>query len=310
MNVSLARASLLLAYLAGGCCCESSPTPESHPVAVAPPVLDEAALIAFIPDFATASCNADARCGTRFSALRLGAVPEDCEAETASTAPFLSWLGHPATFDAAQGEACVAFLMRAPCVDLTRAMHEGGFAEVCRDVVRVPEETCSHAAPGAQAGEACTTFTDCGAGLHCGLDEGTCTRGAFAVNERCEPDFGCGDRSLVCVEVDGTSRCVAPRTDGTCRPGPSDASGQRGDCSRDYECGADGQCIHLPELGEACGAQHPRGVVTCDEDLVCDDGRCVRALLASQPCASDASCRTGRCAGGRCAFRAPVPCVR
>ena len=309
MHFPLARSSLLLAYLAGGCCCESSPTPESHPVVVAHPVLDERALIAFIPNFATASCNADARCGTRFAALRLGAVPEDCEAETASTAPYLSWLGHPATFDASQAEACIAFLMNAPCVDLTRAMHEGAFAEVCRDVVRVPEETCSHAPTGAQAGEACSTFTDCGAGLHCNLDAGTCTRGAFSANERCEPTFGCGDRSLVCVDVEGTARCVAPRSDGTCRPGPSDASGQRGDCSRDHECG-DGQCIHLSEPGEVCGAAHPRGVVTCDEDLICDDGHCVRALLASQSCTSDASCRTERCAGGVCAFRAPVLCVR
>lgn len=309
MHPWFARTSLLLAHLAGGCCCESPPTPESLPAVFAAPVLDERALIAFIPSFATASCNADARCGTRFAALRLGAVPEDCEAETASTAPYLSWLGHPATFDASQAEACIAFLMSAPCVDLTRAMHEGAFAEVCRDVVHVPDETCSHEPYGAHAGEACTAFTDCGTGLHCNLDAGTCTRGAFTPNERCEPTFGCSDRSLVCVQVEGASRCVAPRSDGTCRPGPSDASGQRGDCSRDHECG-DGQCIHLSELGQACGAAHPRGVVTCDEDLICDDGHCVRALLASQSCTSDASCRTGRCAGGVCAFRGPVLCVR
>jgi len=273
-------------------------------------VLDEAALIAFVPDFATASCNADARCGTRFSALRLGAVPEDCEAEMASTAPFLSWLGHPASFDAAEAEACIAFLMSAPCVDLTRAMREGAFAEVCRDVVRVPGETCSHALTGAQEGAACSTFPECGVGLHCNLEAGTCARGAFAANERCEPTFGCGDRGLVCVDVEGTSRCVTPRTDGTCRRGPSDASGQRGDCARDHECSEEGQCIHLPEHGELCGALHPRGVLTCDEDLVCDEGHCVRALLISQPCSSDASCRTGRCAGGLCAFQEPVPCLR
>lgn len=290
-------------------------TPDAHampdvPLDASVPVLDEDALRAFVPRFATSSCNVDARCGTRFASLRLGAAPEDCEAEIASTAPYLSWLGHAATFDAAQAEACITFLASAPCIDVTRALHDGAFAEVCRDVVRAPGEMCTATHVDAGVGAPCTSSLACGPGLHCDLTLHLCTASDFELGEACEPALGCASRELVCVDVEGAFQCTTPRTDGTCRMGPSDTSGQRGDCTRDHFCGGTGLCLHLPERNEPCGAAHPEGIATCDEDLVCDDGRCVPALFLTQPCMSDASCRSGLCEAGVCALKTPLLCIR
>lgn len=301
-----ALAALFHVALLTGCCCEGTSTQDldaATPVAS----LDEAALIAFVPRFATASCNADARCGTRLTALRLGAVPEDCEAEMASTAPYLSWLGHPATFDAEAADACIAFLMQGSCIDLARARAWG---DACRDVVRAPGEACPSTPPGAPAGASCASSLACGSGLRCDLATHACSAEPFRTGERCEPDVGCASRELVCVEIEGVFQCAAPRREGACRRGPSERSGQRGDCTRDHFCSERGVCVHLPEQGEACGAAHEEGITTCDEDLVCDGGRCVRARLLTQPCASNAACRSGRCEGGACVLREPEPCVR
>ena len=303
MKRDLPALSLCFALVAG---CDCGATETHRDAALPPPVLDESALIAFVPRFATESCNADARCGTRFTSLRLGGVPEDCEAEIASTAPYLSWLGHPGRFDADQAEACLSFLSQAPCMDLARALRGGAFAEVCRDVLRVPDEQCVSMQGGAAVGASCTSSVECGAGLRCDLAERACTARAFARGESCEPELGCASRDLVCVQVEETFQCAAARTDGTCRVGPTMASGQRGDCGREHFC-RDGLCAHVPELGEPCGSPNP---TTCDEDLVCDQGRCVRALLLTQPCVTSASCRTGHCEGGLCALRPPLPCAR
>jgi hypothetical protein len=308
------RLGCWIALVACGCLATLN-APDARPSSEAPidasaPALDEDALRAFLPRFATASCDADARCGTRFTSLRLGSVPEDCEAEIASTAPYLSWLGHAARFDAAQADACIAFLSNAPCIDVARALRGGAFAEVCRDVVRATGEVCSSRPTGGGIGAPCTSSIACDSGIRCDLATSTCVAGDFRIGEACEPELGCASRELVCVEVEGAFQCATPRTDGTCRPSPSDTTGQRGDCARDHFCGEGGLCVHLPELDEPCGAAHPDRIATCDEDLVCDEGRCVRALFLTQPCASDASCRSDRCEGGLCALPSPVLCVR
>ncbi len=130
----------------------------------------------------------------------------------------------------------------------------------------------------------------------------------------------CGDcvQGLRCIgeETAGTGRCEAYGGVG------SSCTSQFRDCEEDLFCTPEGTCSEKLGVGASCTVDHGCQSDICGEagtclgaaypgdDCsspatecvfgLCQDGTCVRRMKVGEPCAENAECATGDCAGGVC----------
>ena len=129
-------------------------------------------------------------------------------------------------------------------------------------------------------GGACSASEECKSG-RCNRDGGSTDCGVCDdLDDECAYDFFCGDGAF-CTD------------DGRCRR-PGDPCERASDCAG--EVCADGACVPLPVLGEACGAFGCAG-----EDVVCADAVCVANVEFGAACAPGvAICDRANCVDGVC----------
>lgn len=247
-------------------------------------------------------------------------------------------------YDGVAAAACLAALREPRCED--------GLGASWRR--RSSEPSCRSVFHGtASEGQACGV---CAVGLSCWVNSsfcGTCVptpdAGLVALPGENEPCFrieGDGDGCVLgmsCEEdASGTYRCVRqPGAGEACGPGPcregaacvggvcvtkaraGEACGAVG-CERGLFCDANGTCVVLRQLGEACASTTEcawslcvdgvcRGPqtegepcsdeLTCASSLACVDGVCVPRAALGEPCGQRGCAGTALCVDGACRDR-------
>jgi hypothetical protein len=178
-----------------------------------------------------------------------------------------------ATFDAAQGQACLAAIAALPC-----NMATSGNLMACSSVVR----------PNAMSGQACLSGGDC-------VDSSLSCNGA-ACGRTCTAGGNLGEA----CRADGTCNAPFLCRSGLCQPEPTPGT----PCTSSFDCGTratctSNQCVLLPTAGQSC----PN--FRCVPEAYCDSARVCRARKASGvACANSSECEDAlRCAASVCGPR-------
>jgi hypothetical protein len=127
----------------------------------------------------------------------------------------------------------------------------------------------------------CRSGTTCISGLDfCGTCQAAAARGADCA----PPDVYCADADA-CV----MGKCVARATAG-------EACAADKPCVTGVKCTA-GTCVSpaVVKVGDACDIAN-----RCPYRAYCAAGKCEKASMLGEPCASTRACASGRCAGGTC----------
>lgn len=257
---------------------------------------------AFLDNFSAAYCQ---------KAIQCGSLPASSQAECAIVIRTLfatsgSGLGSgyvatersvragAATFNATQGQACLASIANITCVN---GQPSGS-----------PTDCTGFTTPVAAAGGACFNSTDCtDTTLSCNgaACARTCTPGGN-LGEGCKADRTC-NTPFVCIS-------------GTCRNEPAPGSQCSGfdSCGPRQECRT-GVCVALPAIGAACPNFRCVPGAYCDTSRVCQAQKPLNSgCSSSSECLDGALCPAGTCVpagaqGATCRFSSdcqrPLLCI-
>lgn len=279
----------------------------------------------------TAAYDAEAaeRCAEATSATGCGIAMAGTPEECADVWTGSRMLGETCSID--QECASGAYCNDANCregragICTARVMGGGACTETneCQIGLACERDVC--VVPTGNSGGACTEQGDCPLDEQCvGATmtvSGVCTdRASLMTAMLGEPCQLQGDDVVLCVAgascavtgfmlpMSATFECLAPVASGaSCNAAIPEM------CPEGQYCAGaaplmlmfDGTCTPLPGVGEDC-AMGLLGT-RCAAGLACVDSRCVQPQANGGPCAMDAECYSGICAGGACV--APQLCT-
>jgi len=238
---------------------------------------------AFLTSFANAYCQKAVQCGSLAASTQA-----DCAALLVIVRGYgigFGSSGSPSersvargasTYDAAQGQACLASVAALSCdrVGLSALL-----------------QACTRATtPAVAAGGACFGSADC--------SDRTLSCNGAACGRTCTPGGNLGEA----CKSDGTCNVPFLCRSGLCQPEPAPGTS----CTSSFDCGSramctNNRCATLPGPGQSCPS------FQCLPEAYCDGTRVCRAKkMVGATCVSSSECETQRCAASVCAARLPA----